>query len=1225
MAKKDEIIAALHSHQVLVITGETGSGKTTQLPKMCLAAGLGRFGLIGCTQPRRVAAVSVAARVAEELGGQGAEIVGHKIRFADRTGRRTRIKFMTDGILLAETHADPLLRAYDTLIIDEAHERSLNIDFLLGILKNLLPRRPDLKIIITSATIDTEKFSRAFANAPIIEVSGRSYPVEVWCRPLAEVLAAEEEVTYIDQAVDAVLELRRLDRKGDILVFMPTERDIVETMEALADLRFKDAILMPLFGRQTVADQGRVFAPAPGQKIVVATNVAETSITVPGVRYVVDAGLARISQYNVRARTYSLPVSPISRASADQRLGRCGRVAPGICVRLYSQEDYDNRPQFTLPEIMRANLAEVVLRMLYWGLGDPATFPFVDPPHPRAIKDGFAILFELGAIDEAKRLTPRGRLMARLPLDPMISRMLVEGRENNALRETTIIAAALSTQDPRERPIDREKEADAMHARFADPQSDFLSLLKIWDTYHLTWEQIKSQGKMRKFCKSHFLSYNRMREWRDIHEQICLVLAEQDGFVQNTEDPGYDAIHRAVVSGHLRNIAAKKEKNFYTGAHGKKIMVFPGSGQFNKAGAWIVAAELVETTRLYARTVATIKPEWLEPLAGPLCRSTWSEPHWEKDRGQVVALEKVTLFGLVLVPGRKIHYGRINAQEARQIFIQSALVEGEIRGHYDFLAHNQRLVAEIEAMEDRIRRRDLLVDDRILFSFYDERLPDLCQQAALNRIIKERGSDDFLKMTIEDILRHAPGAEHLALFPVELRIRDIGLKLSYSFAPGTEEDGVSVYLPVDLKGDIGPEVFEWLVPGLLQEKITFLCKGLPKALRKYLVPIPEAVALLQARLIPYEGSLYSALARHLGAFYKVRIEPEHWPLETLPDHLRMRICVLDRQGKEVLATRRPADLVGLSVPMGIDRRLLALKKTWERQGLAPETFPDLPERISLPAASDLPSGFAYPGLAAEHDGTVAVRLFPTDKERTEASREGLLQLYSQAFKNELKVLKKELAIGRTNWPLYAGLGDHDGINRDLVRFVLLDIFACGSGILPSRVQLHKTIKAHREGGLFAKGLELKALVREVLAERKATLDLIGKFEAMAIPAGRQRLLECRHWCEQVVPVDFLRTMSRLRLAKAPRSLKAIRIRAERAHVSPAKDEAKAMQVRVHEERLQEVMEGIGTRSARQGKCMAEYAEMVEEFRISLFAPEIKAAFPVSGKRLEEKWQELHGV
>ena len=853
---RQQIIAAIREHPVVVIAGETGSGKTTQIPKMCLEAGRGLRRLIGCTQPRRIAAITIAARVSEELGDLGPAMVGYKIRFQDHTRRTNRVRFMTDGVLLAEAERDRQLKTYDTIIIDEAHERSLNIDFLLGMLKKILCRRPDLKVIITSATIDTEKFAKHFGGAPIINIAGRTYPVEVRYRPLPE-NPEEQDAGYLDQAVLAVLELRRFDKPGDILVFMPTERDVRDVVDSLTTaIKDEDQRLshhpwptrtevLPLFGRLAGADQGRIFQPVTGTKIVVSTNVAETSVTVPGIRYVVDPGLARIPFYNVRARTTRMPVAPVSRASADQRLGRCGRVGPGVCVRLYSEEDYLNRPEYTLPEIQRSNLAEVILRMISLALGNPASFPFVDPPAVRAIRDGYSLLAELGAIDEQRRLTDKGRLMARLPLDPRMARMIIAAREENALKEVLVIVAALSIQDPLVRPADHEAEADAAHAPFESPTSDFLTLLAIWTAFQNVLGKTGSWGKVRKFCKTNFLSYQRLREWYEVHEQLSDIIKEEKGFGQNVLPADADAIHRAILSGNLRNIALKKEKNIYQGAQGREIMIFPGSSLFNRGKQWLMAADLVETTRLYARTVAVIEQEWLEPIAGNLCRSSFSSPHWEKKQGQVTALEKVTLFGLIIVAGRKVNYGRINPVEARQIFIADALVHAELDGHFSFLGRNKALISKLEGMEDRLRQRDIVVDEQAIFLFYDQRLPaDVWDRAGLVRLIAAKATDNFLIMTEADLLNREPARDLLAASPETMSAGETLLALSYRFEPGTEDDGVSVTIPFALAAHLDPGRFEWLVPGLLLDKIVLLLKGLPKALRKQLIPIQETAQQL---------------------------------------------------------------------------------------------------------------------------------------------------------------------------------------------------------------------------------------------------------------------------------------------------------------------------------------------------------------------------------------------
>ncbi len=1233
VAHRQEIVEAIRTSQVVIVAGDTGSGKTTQLPKMCLEAGRGGRKRIGCTQPRRIAAIAVAERVAEELGDQ-AGLVGYKIRFKDQTSRNTRLKFMTDGILLAEAHHDRNLSAYDTIIIDEAHERSLNIDFLLGLLKQLLARRPDFTLLITSATIDTARFASHFSNAPVIEVSGRTYPVEVRYQPLDPEREEEGEQSYVDQAVQAVCDLRQSEGPGDILVFMPSERDILETVESL-QARLGNGrgqavpVVLPLFGRLSPGDQKKIFQPVKGQKIVVATNVAETSITVPGICYVVDTGLARLASYNVRARTSKLPIVPISRASCDQRKGRCGRVGPGICVRLYGEEDYANRPEYTPPEILRTNLAEVILRMISLRLGDPAKFPFLDPPSGRAIQDGYGLLTELGALDRQRHLTAHGRLMARLPLDPRIARMIIEAREHNALREVTIIAAGLSIQDPRVRPADKEAAADAAHARFTKTPSDFLFFLALWDGYHTTFDKLQSLSRMRKFCVSHYLSFLRMREWRDIHEQICQVLAEEEGFVMNTQPAPPEAIHRAILSGNLRNIAVKKEKNLYQTGGGKEVMIFPGSTQYGKTGDWLMAAEMVETSRLYARTVAEINPEWIEPLAGELCRSSYSEPHWEKGRGQVVAFAKISLFGLVIVPRRKVNYGLIKPQEARQIFIQSALIEGELKGEYPFLAANMALVAQLQDMEDRLRLRTIMVDDQALFAFYEERLgPEVRDQRSLNQWLKTPGAQARITMTADDIRRQLPEAAALEQFPLTLAAGECDLPLLYRFAPGEEDDGVTARIPLSLATHLRPELFEWLVPGMLAEKVVFLLKGLPKTLRKQLVPIPQTAAEI-VRDLPFgRGSLYRALEQVIGDSYKLRISGRDWPLAELPPHLRFRFALVDGQGREVSVTRDFSALQGEATVQGegfSPGQMAELKKRWEQKNITPAQFDQTPATLPVSGASGGVQGYVYPGLCfAEQEG-VGQRLYLKEDEARQSTRQTLLRLYANEFSPQIKGLRKDLAIPRAHWALYEGLATHEQINEELWHFVLYAVFDIRDGLVPSAGQFGAKVEELRKLGLSPLCREIFVEVERVLQERRATLDAIAKYAALpGKPGGPKqtgRFAEYRRQVSLIVPADFLQWVARPRLPAMCRYLKGLRIRVERAHLSPAKDALKAGQIAIHEARYGKAMGGENL-SADLREHLREYWEMIEEFKVSLFAQELGTAYPVSEKRLDKKWREI---
>ncbi|MCL6583233.1 MAG: ATP-dependent RNA helicase HrpA [bacterium] len=1251
VAKRAEIIQAILKNQVLIITGDTGSGKTTQIPKMCLEAGRGRAGKIGCTQPRRLAAMSVARRVAEELGDVARELVGYQIRFQDRTSPKTRIKFMTDGILLAETQSDPSLFSYDTIIIDEAHERSLNIDFLLGILRQLLVKRKDLKVIITSATIDTEKFSQSFGEAPVIEVSGRRYPVEVWYRPIDHELEDAGDITYIDQAIKAVEELKRQRRQGDILIFMPTERDIRETQQRLEGRQYPNTLILPLLGRLTADEQSRVFQPVSEQKIVIATNVAETSITVPGIKYVIDTGLARISQYNARTRTQSLPIQPISRSSADQRKGRCGRTESGICIRLYSEAEYLEWPQFTPPEIKRSNLARVILQMVFLNLGNVATFPFIDPPTPSAIRDGYATLRELGALDAQNKLTPIGRMMARLPLDPRIARMLIEAKKEGAIKEVAIIAAALSIQDPRERPLEQEAKADEMHAGFREQNSDFLTLLKIWNTYHQSWEKLKTQNQMRKFCKTHFLSYNRMREWQDIHEQILTILAELGDYPLNQQPASYEAIHRSILSGLLSHVAQRiednpREKNLYRTSRGREVMIFPGSGQFGKAGPWIVAAELVRTSRLFARIVATIQPEWLESLAGNLCKRSYFDPHWEKDRGQVVVFERVSLYGLIIVPGRKVNYGSINPQEAHEIFIRSALVEGQVKEKFFFLEHNQRLIEQIEELEDKTRRRDMLVDDETLFQFYAERISEpISDVRSFIRWLKERGGDEFLRMKPQDLLRTTLDEEAISQFPDTLKIAGTCLPLTYRFEPGHEEDGATLHVPAHLLPRIPAQALEWLVPGLLPEKIGFLLKALPKAYRKQLIPIQQTAQRLSEQLLAiwpgggaakegYQLSLSEALEQAIFKEYHISIPRSAWPESELPPHLRLRLSVEDGRGRVLGQGRDLFSLIKTVPRQQEDNQWKEACQRWERDGIVSWDFENLPNEIILNPHDPGPPRLAYPGLVAAaakpllDNDSVSLRLFPTPQEAARATRMGLLTLYAISLREELRQLKKSWE-PPPNWKrLLQPIGHQQNFHELLLVKILQGIFPVQDGRIPSRQEFFDQVERARRGSLLIKGRLIMSKLQDLLTEWQETVSFIARFRRLA--AGNALLSQLLQEIETeevggLLPPDFLIRYEMDRLVEIPRYLKAIRLRVERAYAAPQKDLVKAKQLAPYRLMLKEALAMLDSSpSPDKAEQIEEFRWMIEEFKISLFAQEVGTAYPISAKRLDKKWEEICG-
>jgi ATP-dependent helicase HrpA len=1281
-AKKEEIIAAIRRHPVVVVSGDTGSGKSTQIPKFCLAAGRGIDGLIGHTQPRRIAAQAVARRIAEEMGQGIGQAVGYKIRFQDATSPAAYIKVMTDGILLAEASGDRTLSAYDTLIVDEAHERSLNIDFILGYLRTLIRRRRDLRVVITSATIDTAKFSKAFGEAPVIEVSGRTYPVEVRYEPPEET-RGEGELTPVEQAASAVRRIQQERRAGDILVFMPTEQDIREACEIIAGASPPGTLVLPLFARLTAAEQGRVFHPAHGRKIIVATNVAETSLTIPGITFVVDTGLARIPRYSPRTRTTAMPVVPVSRSSADQRKGRCGRVSNGTCIRLYSEEDYLGRPAYTPPEILRANLAEVILRMLALDLGDVAEFPFIDPPDARSIADGFRLLSELGAIKERDKgqgarpaekgtgrgsestgpkrpdavksdavksdavkpdagksesgveLTEIGRLMAWIPLDPRLSRMLIEAREEGCVEEIAVLAAALSIQDPRERPVDKTAEAGRAHAAFNRPHSDYLTLLEIWSRFGLARQELKGSGAMRRFCRQHFLSFRRMREWEDVFRQIMEVAREfgirkgaaagrapeagrprgekEEAAAAGLADPAFGRIHRCILSGFLANIAFQKEKNIYRAAKEREAMIFPGSALFNSAGNWIVAAEMVETSRLFARTVATIDSGWLEKLGGRQCRSTYRDARWEPGRGEVVATEQVTLFGLVIVPGRPVSYGRVRPEEASEIFVREALAGGRIAKPLAFLQHNQRLAAKVAELENRLRRRDLLVGDEALAAFYRERLEQVYDLRSLAHLIKTRGGDGFLRMREEDLMNYRPDEGELGLFPERLQAAGRALELRYRFEPGSDADGVTLRVPAALAPAVPPAVVEWLVPGLLREKAETLLKGLPKALRKRLVPLNETVEVILREMPRGKGPFLSALAEFIHRRFGVDIPASAWPATALPDHLKMRLALTAPDGRELLSGRDPALL--RSQPAAT-RLPPEVRERWERSGVTRWDFGDLPETV----VSEKNAGshwVAFPALEAGAEG-VRLRLFTRRDQAATAHPGGVAALFAVHFGKELKFLKRSLALPEETHPAARYFGGARRLEEVMAERVMQSLFAA-----PIRTQ--REFAALAEAGaakILPAGRDLLYAVMPVIQSYA-----VVRRELEALSGGKGPLAAIRSRLDadlsRLVPQNFIELYETERLPHIERYLQGLAIRVRRALVAPEKDRVKSESLQACSERLKRLLETLGPGSSdEKRRALEELFWMIEEYKVSLFAQELKTAIPVSPKRLEERFREI---
>ncbi len=1339
-ARADEIIGLLQRNQVLVLAGETGSGKTTQIPKLCLAAGSGLRGRIACTQPRRVAAASVSRRVAEELNVSWGREVGCKIRFADQTSPETIIKFMTDGMLLAELQGDPELREYDTIIVDEAHERSLNIDFVLGHLRNLRMRRPDLRIVITSATIDTEAFSKAFDNAPIVEVSGRVYPVEVIWSPLEEMKGGDGEFTYIDAAVDAVERVLRESSGGDMLVFLPTERDIRETRDLLEGRPRRDIEIVPLFGRLTNAEQQRVFAPTSGRKIVLATNIAETSLTIPGIRFVIDTGLARISRYVSQSRTRRLPIEPVAQSSADQRKGRCGRVSDGVCIRLYSEQDFNDRPRFAQPEIQRSNLADVILRMKAFGLGAIEEFPFLNAPPARGIRSGYALLEELGALvrDRAPsetgvaavtpnapsdgprpggdaspyreyQLTELGRDLAHLPVDPTVGRMILQARQERAMHEVLVIAAALSIQDPRERPLDQQQKADDAHRRFIHPDSDFLTLLAIWDAYHDEFETM-TLGKLRKFCTSHFLSFQRMREWRDIHAQLIDVVSDREGFTASsvydglretnssrerksasrqkaapaTEinlrlgTPAYCAIHRSILTGLLGNVAIHADDGSWHAAHDRKAAVFPGSALFEKtetkrkssfakasegvsphgkrSSRWLMAAEIMETGRLYARTCARIDPQWIVDLGAHVIRASHSEPFWSAEAGKVLVKERRRLYNLE-IETRAVAYGRIDPAHATEIFIREGLVGDTITWPFDFLAQNRRLREKTEAILTRTRSAGYLDLDEAAYRFYASRLGPVGTIAShgpsggsravegngpwqgvssvpdLVDFVRHRQTTEpkFLFMSEQDLKPPAELVRAAAEFPESLPLENRALPLNYLYKPGQEDDGVTLRVTLAEVAALTPAALDWAVPGHLREKIELMLKALPKEQRRDLIPLAEASASIAGRigLIAARSptpSLAQALAEILTDRLEVRIDPRLWEGKPLPEHLRVRVEVVDRGGVVLAAGR---ELRELQDQLGAKHQELsqravatdsaawrAARLKWEKSPALEWSFGDLPESVVVAEHAGVPV-LAWPGLQVLEAG-VGVRLFASSGEAAKATRRGLAKLFESVLRYDLGWLEKDLRDLRALGTLAVTLVPVEQMRVEALQTItrwICDADRMGLARLPGvrkdadgtagpAVPPYQLKKAAFEKALHGAKAELRGLVPKVVDWLREALTLRLALQTHKTPyPGLEEDLAA------LLPPNFLACTPYERWPHLARYLKGMQLRADRWKRDPAKDAQRAKELEPF------------VRAMRLGDRAGEFRWLVEEFRVSIFAQELGTSEPVSAVRLQKALEE----
>ncbi|GAA0278296.1 ATP-dependent RNA helicase HrpA [Actinomadura nitritigenes] len=1243
--KKDDILAAVRDHQVVIVAGETGSGKTTQIPKICLELGRGVLGSIGHTQPRRLAARTVADRIAEELGTELGDTVGYKVRFTDRSSDDTLVKLMTDGILLAEIQTDRLLRQYDTLIIDEAHERSLNIDFLLGYVKEILPRRPDLKVIITSATIDPERFSRHFGDAPIVEVSGRTYPVEVRYRPVADPddPSADPDRDQIQAIIDAVDELGR-EAPGDVLVFLSGEREIRDTADALTKhfTRQRTATeVLPLYARLSAAEQHRVFQAHRGRRVVLATNVAETSLTVPGIKYVVDPGTARISRYSHRLKVQRLPIEPVSQASANQRKGRCGRVSEGVCIRLYSEEDFESRPEFTDPEILRTNLASVILQMTALGLGDISAFPFVEPPDRRNVKAGVDLLHELGAIDPAekdprKRLTPLGRRLAQLPVDPRLARMVLEADRNGCVREVLVIAAALSIQDPRERPAEHQQAADDKHRRFADPTSDFLAYLNLWN--YLREQQKELSGSaFRRMCKNEFLHFLRVREWQDLHGQLKQV-AKSLGVTLNTADAPPDRIHVSLLAGLLSHIglidtagrsgsvgrgdAEKKEKDRprrgqeYLGARGAKFAVFPGSALFRKPPRWVMSAELVETSRLWGRVNARIEPDWIEPLAEHLVKRNYSEPHWSKKQAAVMAHEKVTLYGVPIVADRRVNYGSIDPALSRELFIRHALVEGDWETHHEFFHANRALLDEVEELEHRARRRDILVDDETLFDFYDARIPeDVVSGRHFDAWWKRarRSDPDLLGFEKSMLINETAGGVSEADYPDVWKQGPLRLRLTYQFEPGADADGVTVHVPVQVLNQVRPDGFEWQVPGLRTELVTELIRSLPKQLRVNFVPAPDYARKVLDRVAPRSEPLLDALERELTAMTGVPVAREAWDASRLPAHLRITFRVVDDRGR-ALGEGTDLDELKRRLAGKVRGTLAKAASNVERSGLTEWTIGELPRTYERRQAGyDVK---AYPALTDEGDG-VAVRMYETEAEQRRAMWLGTRRLILLNAPSPVKLIqgrltnKGKLALSHNPHGSVAALFD------DCVTAAADRLIAEAGGPAWDEAgfrALYDRVRAD----LHDATAQVVGLVERILAEsHELDRRLRGTASLTLVPA----LTDIRGHLAKLIHPGFVTETGWARLADLPRYLRALQIRLDKLPENPGRDRMLAHQVDVLGQEYEQALRRLHP-SRRDEEPARQIRWMLEELRVSLFAQQLGTRFPVSDKRIRKAMAQL---
>ncbi|OZI13844.1 ATP-dependent RNA helicase HrpA [Sodalis-like symbiont of Philaenus spumarius] len=1210
--KRPAILEAIRDHQVVIVAGETGSGKTTQLPKICLELGRGVTGMIGHTQPRRLAARSVADRISSELATPLGGPVGYKVRFNDQSGENTLVKLMTDGILLAEIQQDRQLLQYDTLIIDEAHERSLNIDFILGYLHQLLPRRPDLKVIITSATIDPERFSRHFHHAPIIEVSGRTYPVEVRYRPLVE--QADDEGDQAQGIYDAVHELSG-EGPRDILIFMSGEREIRDTADGLNRLNLPDTEVLPLYARLSNSEQNRVFQSHTGRRIVLATNVAETSLTVPGIKYVIDPGTARISRYSFRTKAQRLPIEPISQASANQRKGRCGRVSEGICIRLYSEQDFLSRPAFTDPEILRHHLASVILQMTALELGDIAAFPFVEAPDKRHIQDGMRLLEELGALEgetaRGYRLSPLGRQLAQLPLDPRLARMVLAAREGGCVREVIIIAAALSIQDPRERPMDKKQALDVQHRRFADTESDFLAFVNLWD-YLQTQQKNLSSSQFRRQCRGDFLSYLRVQEWQDIYTQLRQTVKTL-GLPINAKPADYRSLHCALLTGLLSHIGQKDtDKQEYTGTRNARFALYPGSELFTKPPKWTMVAELVETSRLWGRTAARIEPEWIEPLASHLVKRSYSEPHWEKAAGAVMAAERVTLLGLPIVIRRKVNYGAIDPLLCRELFIRHALVEGDWQTRHPFFRANRRLLDEVEELEHKSRRRDILVDDETLFAFYDSRIgQEVVSTRHFNSWWQQVQKTDPERLNFAKTMLMRAGAETISAvdYPNLWRQGNLKLRLSYQFKPGSDADGVTVHIPLPLLNQVSPQGFDWQIPGIRRELVIALIKSLPKPLRRNFVPAPTYAEAFLSCVTPDETPLLDALERELRRMSGVTLERDAWQLDHVPDHLKITFRVVDEQQKS-LAEGKDLDMLKARLKDSVHQTLAAVAdKRLEQENLQSWNFGTLPQRFEQKKGGY--QLMAWPALVDELQ-SVAIRLFETEKEQQRTMWQGVRRLLLLNIPSPIKSLHEQL-------PNKAKLGLYFNPYGKVLELID-DCMHCGVDKLMAdqggpvwQEQDFQRLQEYVRGHLNTVVVEIVSEVEQILSVMFA---IHKRLKGKGYLSQALALSDIKTQLDGLVYRGFVTASGWRRLGDILRYLRAVERRLDKLAIDPHRDRVQMLKVEALQQAWRQWRAKL-TPARRDEDDVAEIRWMIEELRVSFFAQQLGTPAPVSEKRIQQ--------